>query len=235
MANDDPDLNQETPEQLVARIREYLREADQIRSTQPKRAEGLELRATELIRLLTESQLPKIKSLAKNMLGTAFELHEEGMVEIILELDRVVRLYDTRKGLETCFSTTFWSIASDGINKARASNRRISGVRAGSVPVDSADATTESEEGKVLDSALESIEDSSGIDALEAVIDRAQVRELLNRLPEVQRKVLILRMEGHEFSEIAGQLGIHRETASSHFTKATTTITNQIALQQRVG
>src|SRR5688572_16182853 len=103
MATEDDELGLEKPELTAQRIREHLREADVKRGTDPKAAQHHDVRATELIEQLSRQQLGKAQAYPARAFGRSFELHEEAIVETFILLDRALRNYETRKGLEERF------------------------------------------------------------------------------------------------------------------------------------
>src|SRR5688500_9941876 len=115
MASEDHEIESETREQLAQRSRWHLKQADEKRAFDAEAARHHTEMADELIKKLCQQVLGKAEAYAKKAFGRKFELYEEAMVETIVLLDKALRNYTTRRGLEERFDATFHSIAVDAI------------------------------------------------------------------------------------------------------------------------
>jgi RNA polymerase sigma factor (sigma-70 family) len=224
MAEEDYGANLETPELAASRIRQHLRDADAKRATDAKAASIHDARATGLIDKLSRRLLGKAEGYAARAFGRAFELHEEALVEIFIHLDRALRNYETRKGLEERFDATFHSIVVDAIRHVARTNRGMSGDTVDGMSIVSSDNVEDDDEGLPSDS----FQDSGALQAIFAAVDTAAFDEIAMRMPVRQLEVLRLRAEGWEFKEIATKLKINRDTASADYNRGLAFIKNHL-------
>lgn len=227
MASEEHEIKKETKEQLAERSRWHLRQADEKQGYDAKAAKHHTELADELIKKLCHQVLGKAEAYAKKAFGRKFELYEEAMVEMIVLLDKAVRNYTTRRGLEERFDATFHSIAVDAIRSVERANRRMTDAPK-DVELVSADETTSHEDGS--ESYADLLQDGSSLDAYFEIIDRTALESIAHRLTERQTQILKLKAEGNTFKEIAVALdGIDRETVSADYYRALAIIKNNIA------
>jgi len=227
MASEEHEIKKETNEQLAERSRWHLKQADEKRGYDVEAAKHHTELADELIRKLCQQVLGKAEAYAKKAFGRKFELYEEAMVEMIVLLDKALRNYTTRRGLEERFDATFHSIAVDAIRSVQRANRRVSDSPK-DLEIITLDETASDEDGG--ESYADLLKDGSSLDAYFELIDRAAFDSITHRLTVRQLQILKLRAEGHTFKDIAAALdGIDRETVSADYSRALAIIKNNIA------
>ena len=227
MASEEHEIDKETKEQLAQRSRWHLKQADEKRGYDAEAAKHHTELADELINKLCQQVLGKAEAYAKKAFGRKFELYEEAMVETIVLLDKALRNYTTRRGLEERFDATFHSIAVDAIRSVERANRRISDAPK-DLELVSVDEAASHEDGS--ESYADLLKDGSSLDAYFEIIDRKALESIAHRLTGRQLQILTLYAEGHTFQEIADALnGINRETVSADYKRAIAIIKNNIA------
>lgn len=227
MASEEHELEKETREQLAQRSRWHLKQADEKRGYDAEAARHHTELADELIRKLCEQVLGKAEAYAKKAFGRELELYREAMVETIVLLDKALRNYTTRLGLEERFDATFHSIAVDAIRSVERANRRVSDAPK-DLEIVSVDEDASGEDGG--ESYADLLNDGSSLDAYFELIDRTAFESITHRFTKRQLQILKLRAEGHTFKEIAATLeGIDRETVSADYNRALAIIKNNIA------
>ena len=230
MASEEHEIEKEAPEQLVERSRWHLKQADEKQSYDPGAAKHHSELADELIRKLCHQVLGKAEAYAKRAFGREFDLYEEAVVVTIAMLDKALRSYTTRLGLEKRFDATFHSIAVDAIRSVERANRPMTDAPK-DVDLVSIDESALHEDGS--ESYADLLKDGSSLDAYFEIVDRNALESIAHRFTERQLQILKLRAEGNTFKEIATALdGIDRETVSADYNRALKIIENNIAPHQ---
>lgn len=199
-------------EQRVKSLRAHLRQAAELEAAGNRDQARLEVRKSDrIIEELIRRLAGRFRRYARRRLPDP-DLEEDAVVEMGIELTRRVRRIDgSYLFLEQCFNRGVFTMHLDVLERVRREND----LRPGQAAVLSLDArVADAEDAPLL---ADVVEDPAAREKLEAVLGRSYMECVMRELPPRHLQILIDRLNGLEWEQIAARSGVSLRTARNHY------------------